>query len=172
LETVGWKYTETCNQPCGALGLQQSIGRQQESSGSKTGTRFAKFGCDLAGSVLKPNERPQSGSFLFRHVYAVRLRSCLPLPLHLHFRRPRQQTIHIHFRIPKVEVPCVARVTPALDTLCLKHCLYNLLSPLRVPPVIIIAPFLRRISEILLCDMIQEIIPLSFRAHFEFFTLH
>jgi hypothetical protein len=43
---------------------------------------------------------------------------------------------------------------------------------LRVPPVIIIAPLLRLISEILLCDMIQEMIPLSFRPHFEFFTLH
>jgi hypothetical protein len=32
--------------------------------------------------------------------------------------------------------------------------------------------FLRRISKILLCDMIQEMILLSFRAHFEFFTLH
>jgi hypothetical protein len=31
---------------------------------------------------------------------------------------------------------------------------------------------LRRISEILLCDMIQEMILLSFRAHFEFFTLN
>jgi hypothetical protein len=48
---------------------------QQGSSGFKTGARFAKFGCDLAAPVVKP-ELPNGprlssgGSFLFRHVCA------------------------------------------------------------------------------------------------------